>query len=178
MSGRGRKRALSDDERDLWKTVTKSIAPLRARALAPEIDDPPPPPPRPVKLAAGSASSIKPQPTVNPQPPTPAPAAQLGRKLKQRVARGREPIEGRLDLHGMTQNEAHEELLHFLRKAAGKGAKLVLVITGKSGVLRRQAPLWLALPDFREHVIGFEAAHIAHGGEGALYVRVRRTKSG
>jgi DNA-nicking Smr family endonuclease len=176
MSGRGRKRGLSDDERHLWKTVTRSIAPLRPHAPDAERGDSPPPPPRPVKRDAASSAPVKPQPAVNPQPPAPAPAV-LGRKLKQRVARGREPIEGRLDLHGMTQSEAHAELLHFLRKAAGRGAKLVLVITGKSGVLRRQAPLWLALPDFREHVIGFEAAHVAHGGEGALYVRVRRSRA-
>jgi DNA-nicking Smr family endonuclease len=61
----------------------------------------------------------------------------------------------------------------------------VLVITGKGrtsaaaserGVLRRQVPLWLSLPEFRSLVVGFEEAHIGHGGEGALYVRIRRSK--
>ena len=110
--------------------------------------------------------------------------APLDRRLKKRVARGREPIDGRIDLHGLTQAEAHGALLRFLRTASGRDARLVLVITGKGrdgagerGVLRRQVPQWLGLPEFRALVVGFEDAHIAHGGEGALYVRVRRTKS-
>jgi DNA-nicking Smr family endonuclease len=104
--------------------------------------------------------------------------------MKQRVARGKDEIDGRLDLHGLTQSEAHAALLRFLRTASLRGARLVLVITGKGaraaegerGVLKRQVPHWLGLPEFRALVIGFEDAHIAHGGEGALYVRVRRAR--
>jgi DNA-nicking Smr family endonuclease len=101
--------------------------------------------------------------------------------MKQRVARGKQAIDARLDLHGLTQAEAHAALLRFLRAAHARDARLVLVITGKGkqgdgerGVLRRQVPQWLGLPEFRTLVVGFEDAHIAHGGEGALYVRVRR----
>jgi len=102
--------------------------------------------------------------------------------MRARVARGKEPIDGRLDLHGLTQSEAHSALLRFLRTASARGARLVLVITGKGvgsgerGVLRRQVPQWLNMPEFRALVVGFEDAHIAHGGEGALYVRVRRSR--
>ena len=101
----------------------------------------------------------------------------------QRVARGKHAIDARLDLHGLTQAQAHAALLRFLRNAHERDARLVLVITGKgrggeTGVLRRQVPQWLGLPEFRSLVVGFEDAHIAHGGEGALYVRVRRTRSG
>ena len=72
-------------------------------------------------------------------------------------------------------------LLRFLRTARERDARLVLVITGKGrggemGVLRRQVPQWLGLPEFRDLVVGFEDAAITHGGEGALYVRVRRTR--
>jgi DNA-nicking Smr family endonuclease len=113
-------------------------------------------------------------------PPTLSP---LGRRLRQRVARGREAIEGRIDLHGLTQAQAHSALLHFLRDAGAREARLVLVITGKGardgqrGVLKRQVPQWLATPEFRAFVVGFEDAHVAHGGEGALYVKIRRTRS-
>ena len=101
--------------------------------------------------------------------------------MKQRVARGRKAIDARLDLHGLTQSEAHSALLRFLRHASARDARLVLVITGKGrgpepGVLRRQVPQWLALPEFRALVIGYEDAHLAHGGEGALYVQIRRTR--
>ena len=112
------------------------------------------------------------------------PLAPLGRRMKQRVVRGKETIDGRLDLHGLTQSEAHATLLRFLRSASSRGARLVLVITGKGvrgegerGVLKRQVPHWLGLPEFRALVVGFEDAHIAHGGEGALYVRVRRPRT-
>jgi DNA-nicking Smr family endonuclease len=106
--------------------------------------------------------------------------------MKRGVARGKQPIDARLDLHGLTQHEAHGALLRFLATASARGARLVLVITGKGkrgdgdererGVLRRQVPQWLGLPEFRDFVVGFEDAAIAHGGEGALYVRVRRNR--
>ena len=81
----------------------------------------------------------------------------------------------------MTQAQAHVALLRFLQRSQAAGAKIVLVITGKGargsgepGVLRRQVPLWLNLPEFRDMIVGFEAAAIAHGGDGAMYVRLRR----
>ena len=70
---------------------------------------------------------------------------------------------------------------YLQRQAQARDARLVLVITGKGGgtcdgrgVLRRQVPLWLEGVEFRSLVIGFDSAGIGHGGEGALYVRVRR----
>jgi DNA-nicking Smr family endonuclease len=84
----------------------------------------------------------------------------------------------------MTQTRAHGALSGFLQRAHRDGMTFVLVITGKGkigaeserGVLRRQVPQWLSLPEFRGLVVGFEEAHIGHGGEGALYVRIRRAK--
>lgn len=190
MSGtderRRRRRLLSADEQALWSTVTRAVKPLRttpspapqsASDLVPEQLPvaPRPVPSQPARLAT-------------PAPTKPPPVARLERRLKQRIARGNEPIGGRIDLHGMTQAEAHRALLSFLRGAQASGAKVVLVITGKGsrgthrdtdrhgGVLRRQVPLWLALPECRELVVGFENAHAGHGGEGALYVRLRRRR--
>ena len=84
----------------------------------------------------------------------------------------------------MTQTRAHRALFGFLQRAHHDGLTFVLIITGKGkmgpkserGVLRRQVPQWLGLPEFRSLVVGFEEAHIGHGGEGALYVRVRRAQ--
>jgi DNA-nicking Smr family endonuclease len=106
---------------------------------------------------------------------TPPVPVLLSRREKSKVARGRASIDRRLDLHGHTQAEAHSVLLHFLHKASSDGAKLVLVITGKSGALKRQVPLWLGLPEFRTYIVGYDTAHQRHGGEGALYLRLRRT---
>ncbi|HWN52344.1 MAG TPA: Smr/MutS family protein [Xanthobacteraceae bacterium] len=107
------------------------------------------------------------------------------RREKQQLARGRLAIEARIDLHGMTQAEAHGALRRFLHRSWASDAKFVLVITGKGapnaprgdrGILRQQVPLWLALPEFRRYVLGFDAAHTGHGGEGALYVRLRKAR--
>jgi DNA-nicking Smr family endonuclease len=182
MSARDRRRVLSREERVLWRTVTQSIAPLRDMPHGvsdiEDTSDVTPP-------AAQSRRAVKsvPAPAKAPPASAPPPLAPLGRRMRQRVARGREAIDARFDLHGLTQSEAHAALLHFLRTASARGHRLVLVITGKGrrngegGVLRRQVPQWLALPEFRSFVVGFEDAHIAHGGEGALYVRLRRLQS-
>src|SRR6478736_7117616 len=179
-SGDGkRRRVLSEEERVLWTAVTKTIAPLKDAPPPENVETYAAPPGRP------GAPIVKSSRTAPPiaEKKAPPPLAALGRRAKQRVARGKEPIDGRLDLHGLTQREAHTALLRFLRAATVRDARLVLVITGKGGrgegdrgVLKRQVPHWLNLPEFRALVIGFEEAHVAHGGEGALYVRVRRTR--
>ncbi len=175
-----RRRDLSDEERALWSGFAHSITPLRAfRKTSKSAPPAEKPASRPVKVA-------KTEP-IAPPPKKPPPLAPLDRRLKQRVARGREPIDARIDLHGMTQSEAHRGLFSFLQRAQADGAKIVLVVTGKGGgggregaiergVLKRQVPNWLSLPEFRSFVLGFEDAHIGHGGQGALYVRLRRQR--
>ena len=171
-------RPLRDDEHALWQDIARSIKPLRPRVPSVPAD------------SANAGLAPKPLPKAKPLGLVSAPGktatapslAPLGRRMKQRLARGTESLDGRLDLHGLTQAEAHTALLRFLRGAQNRGARNVLVITGKGaraaqgerGVLKRQVPLWLRLPEFRSLIVGFEEAHIGHGGEGALYVRVRR----
>jgi DNA-nicking Smr family endonuclease len=184
-----RRRQLTPDERALWKTVTRSVAPLRSVEPQEEAHADARPPPeaeapghaRPVSARAKTPPRLA-QPSQPPQPPL----APLGRRLRQRVARGSASLDGRIDLHGLTQEDAHHALRRFLRDAQADGAKLVLVITGKGargasfgeerGVLKRLVPQWLRLPEFRATVVGFEPAHASHGGEGALYVRIRRRR--
>ena len=190
MTAEGRRpgrRNLSDDERTLWREVTRSVRPLRrAQGRSPAR--------REAEVAAPTLlRSRSPKHRRAPLPSRPAAApeakpapglAPIERRQKKRLARGTEPIDARLDLHGCTQSEAHAALLQFLRRAQGNGARYVLVITGKgragsdgfreAGVLKRQVPLWLAMPEFRGYVVGFDDAAASHGGEGALYVRLRR----
>ncbi len=183
MSARdaGRRRLLSAEERVLWSMFTKTIEPLRTNmpAEAGEIASPP----VVTQPTLPTSRASKPRPPAPALPPPPAPLAPLGRRMRARVARGKDTIDARLDLHGLTQSEAHAALARFLRQASSRSARLVLVITGKGrrgegegGVLRRQVPQWLNLPEFRAFVIGFEDAHVAHGGEGALYVRLRKVR--
>jgi DNA-nicking Smr family endonuclease len=99
--------------------------------------------------------------------------------MRQKLARGHNMIDARIDLHGRTQVQAHRALRRFLLAAQAAGHRYVLIITGKgrdqeAGVLRRQVPMWLEAAEFRELVVGFDTAHVGHGGSGALYVRVRR----
>ena len=182
-----RKRALSEEERALWDSVARQTKPLRKT-------------PRLAKAAAEAEPAIAAKAIVSPPPaparitraakphpaPTPPPLAPLGRRERSQLSRGRKEIDARLDLHGMTQTRAHRVLSDFLHRAHADGLTFVLVITGKGrtsadeserGVLRRQVPQWLGLPEFRTLVVGFEEAHIGHGGAGALYVRIRRVRS-
>jgi len=122
---------------------------------------------------------------MTPRPPSLAP---IDDRTRRRLVRGAMDIDERLDLHGLTQDAAHVMLRRFLVGARDRGARIVLVITGKGkpgggafaqherGVLRRSVPHWLADPSLRGVVVGFEEAHLAHGGSGAIYVRLRRRR--
>ena len=192
-----RRRGLSNEERTLWATVARTAVPLRAEeAILPE---PRPTEPSPEELQAAMPAQ-GPAPAGRPvlAKPLPLPLSPIERRTLNRVARGILAIDGRIDLHGLTQNDAHHRLRAFLTGAQARGAKLVLVITGKGrsegrgdamvhashygemerGVLRRRVPQWLAEPGLRDIVIGFEEAHRSHGGGGALYVRIRRRREG
>lgn len=180
-----RKRSLSAEEHALWESVAKQVKPLRKRHRTAK--PPVAPPEIEAKVAPLPAASPKPSapaPIVAPPRPAPPPLAPIGRRERSHLSRGRKEIDARIDLHGMTQSRAHRALFGFLQRAHHDGLTFVLVITGKGklgagserGVLRRQVPEWLSLPEFRSMVVGFEEAGIGHGGEGALYVRVRRSR--
>lgn len=189
MSEGRRGRALTDDEDALWRGVARSVKPLRTRTrkrIAERNTEAVAPPPALVKARSkiksvetlGAPVVVRAVPKTQPSTSSPVP---IDRRTRKKLARGHEEIDARLDLHGMTQAEAHTALSRFLYHVQADGAKFVIVVTGKGGrgdgergVLRRQVPLWLRLPEFRSLVVGFETAHIGHGGDGALYVRVRR----
>jgi DNA-nicking Smr family endonuclease len=186
MSERGKRGrgGLRDEDHALWREVTRSIQPLPQRAVRPM--------PEPIERLLEKArdktrATARPHQTVPERAPAPRPPAlaAIDRRTKQRLARGALAVDARLDLHGMTQAAARVRLEAFLRSAQAREQSLVLVITGKGreelgsageqrGVLRRQVPLWLALPELRPLVVGFSEAGAGHGGAGALYVRVRR----
>jgi len=166
---------LSEDDRILWNLVARTAKPLRGKAAA-EIPDiavktkPTPPP------AAAS-------PAVAAKPKTQHVSHALDEPTLEKLKKGRLPIEGRVDLHGMTQDEAYSLLFSFLHRAHAGGIRYVLIITGKGsssggdGVLRRAVPAWLSTPAFRPLVSSHDHAARNHGGSGALYVRLRRVRS-
>jgi DNA-nicking Smr family endonuclease len=170
-------RHLSPEEIDLWLRATRSVEPR------PHSGPPRPLLPTPHRQISEVVAE-KPPDIAAPALP---PIVPLERRLRQRLQRGQIEVHGAIDLHGMRQAQAHRTLQNFLRQAQANGARVVLVITGKGssgrsgatadteGVLRRSVPLWLQTPEFRSLVIGFEQAGSAHGGAGALYVRIRRS---
>lgn len=198
MSRRGRRRVLDAEERALWDHVVRSVKRLRpeptvaAPPLAASVPEPQVVEPAPeAKAKAKAGAATPPKAAVAPAAPPPPPLAALEPKTRRRLTRGAE-VDARLDLHGLTQAAAHRRLRLFLIEAQASGHSLVLVITGKGdperlmssgpafgegrGVLKRAVPLWLAEPDLRAVVVGFESAGRRHGGEGALYVRIRRRR--
>lgn len=175
------RRLLSADEEEIWSLVSRTVKPLRPSGKSPLARHKPtgnniiqPPATKPIADHVPRARM--------PQPAPASPPVAIARREKQQLARGRLRIDARIDLHGMTQAQAHGDLLQFLYRSQSRGAQFVLVITGKGapdlarsrGVLRQQVPLWLALPEFRALVLGFDVAHLGHGGDGALYVRLRK----
>lgn len=163
---------------------------------------PPAAPPPPVRAKEPAATDRPTSPKPAPAKPTPAPAprrpplAEPDRRAVRQIASGKTAIDGRIDLHGARQRDARARLLSFLRNAQANGCRTVLVITGKGGdagtadplagalgepqrgVLRRSVPQWLADPDLRDVVLGYTAAGSRHGGDGALYVQLRRLREG
>ena len=189
-----RRRQLSEEDEALWSGFARSITPLpphKSKSTSKATSKPQSKSELAIAVVAPPEAKAPPRAIARrePTPPAKSPAlAPFDRRFKQRLARGRDSIDDRIDLHGMTQTEAHHALARFLRRAQSDGARTVLVVTGKGagrnardasterGVLRRQVPLWLALPEFRPLIVGFEEAHVSHGGQGALYVRVRRPR--
>ena len=181
-----KKAPLTAEDHALWSEVARSIAPLPGRILPESIVAAP----AQIKDHAPPSLHLSPAPShpkTRPEKPALPPLARLEKRTLRALVRGSAEIEGRIDLHGMRQIEAHGALNAFLHRAHHSGIKLVLVITGKGsgtdsqgeerGVLRRLVPHWLADPGLRRIVLGYESAARGHGGEGALYVRLRRRKA-
>ncbi len=189
MTRRGKRGTLSPEDRHLWGKVTRTLTPLhpeRTRHLEDElakaVDAAQP---DSVKTPRTATAIQAPAPAV--KPTAPPPLHQLEHKYRRKLVRGVTAIDSRIDLHGLTQHQAHDRLRGFLHRAQARQHKVVLVITGKGGgpgnaymdergILRRMVPQWLSLPDLRSVVIGYEEAHASHGGAGALYVRIRRKR--
>jgi DNA-nicking Smr family endonuclease len=179
------KRRVTPEELELWRHVAQTVRPIKSkrRTAQPKDDAPSTPAPK-AKIARPAAPAAK------PEPPTPAKPHELthglshgiDRRQAERFRKGKLPIEGKIDLHGRTQQDAHDDLLAFLKRAHAGGKRTVLVVTGKgmtgskTGILRQAVPRWLNEPAFRSLVLAFDYAEPQHGGEGALYVLLKRVR--
>jgi len=186
MTERGKKKtAKKPDTEDgtLWRSAMQDVKPLKKDADPEETGEPAGEP-------EDAATKTQPSKTSD-TPREPPPAAGIDRRTEEKLRQGKFPIEGRLDLHGHTQAQAHNELIQFIERGFEQGQRYLLVITGKgssggreeegwfeseTGVLRREVPRWLTVWPLAEKVIAFTKAQPKHGGEGALYVYLRRIK--
>jgi DNA-nicking Smr family endonuclease len=167
------------EDAGLWRRAMRDVAPLPARPPHPDrrhLADPSDP-----SGNAGETPAVRTKPAQVP-PPTELPPldrlAGIDRATAERLRRGRRPVEASLDLHGMTQAEAHRAVAAFIAGSRTAGRRCVLVITGHGrlggGVLKAAVPRWLDEPDLRRAVLAIAPARPQHGGAGALYVLLRR----
>jgi DNA-nicking Smr family endonuclease len=175
------KRRPSAEESDLFRRTIGDVRPLkrRARKSAPPIARKPEPAPEPKPPALPIGPPPAPR-ALRTKPPKPGQFADLDKRTAERLRRGELAIDARLDLHGLTQTEAHRRLAGFVGRAAAAGTRMLLVITGKgergTGVLRDGVPRWLAEPALRPLVLAIAQAQPRHGGGGALYVLLRKKR--
>ena len=190
MSSRKDRRHLSDEEKILWHQVKRTVTPLPANR--PLLDQPVPVPPaagaaedKPAPAAAKKKPSgiVSPGFDIRHQPPPPSPEPlrpAIDKPTMKKIAKGRIAIDARIDLHEMTQSVAHDRLYAFLADCRSRGLRHVLVVTGKGrspgseGVLKRMVPVWLNGGRFADLVSGYASAGRRHGGEGAIYIRLRK----
>ena len=185
------------DERTLFEAVMRDVRPLKRRQSRHAIGT--------AKLSAKMEIAAKPKPkttarltTTPTHRPTVSPSVHakpsggLDKRSAKRLRRGQMSIDGRLDLHGHTQADAHRAAHAFVAAGYRSGKRCVLIITGKggardniessfmpdrdSGVLRRNLPRWLGEASVRHMVLRIESARPQHGGEGAYYVLLRRKR--
>ena len=173
---------LRPEDRALWAHVTHDVTPLMGKQADPSDR----------RENQDQSQCIKPRAQRLVEPPkTTTPhrsyahgqAPGLEKRTQMRLRRGQVAIEARLDLHGMTQSQAHDRVYRFLEAAHNNGLRTVLVITGKGlrgdgqiGVLRSAVPRWLNEPPLRDWIKAFDHAAPRDGGEGALYILLRRRK--
>lgn len=173
---------ITHEDRILWEKVARTAKPLKGRSFNEMIDV--------LALDAGHAASdelpgldgsaAKPvHPKSKTAKPHPGPQ-RLDEPTHRKIAKGKVSLGARIDLHGLTQGEAHTLLHAFLHRAHAEGLRHVLIITGKGtsfgsdGVLRQAVPHWFSTPAFKPYVGAYEDAARHHGGHGAIYVRLRR----
>ncbi|MBL26538.1 MAG: DNA mismatch repair protein MutS [Rhodospirillaceae bacterium] len=186
--GRKNRRKLTQGELELWRLATRFDKPLPGRETdvsAPEIAKPEPPRTETAIVPPVSTPTKPPPKPVTLPPLAKGNAPGLDKRSAQRLRRGRYEVDDRIDLHGMTQDRAHAALNAFINASYSRGHRCVLVITGKGGlgpsgeggVLRRSVPRWLNEAPVRASVLAFQPAQPRDGGEGALYVLLRRRRN-
>ncbi|OYQ32428.1 hypothetical protein CHU95_16640 [Niveispirillum lacus] len=207
MNDHRRPKAPTDAELELWRLVVRDATPIAGKrrptpakpsrpvTAAPAVTAVrtlPPLPAAPVQAPADRLAELlrkvpvkeKGKVSVQLAPSTLGRVAGVDKRTDEKVRKGRMGIDGRIDLHGLTQSEAHQALIGFVRRSHVMGRRMVLVITGKGqmprgeGVLRLSVPRWLREADISPLILSVHQAQPQHGGGGAYYVLLKRRREG
>lgn len=164
----------TEDGTKLWQIVTKDVTPL-------EKNVPARPGAKQTQLKKKIVVAAKAIPDFVPPIAPPKPKTSSDKTLENRLRKGASEIEGKIDLHGNTLNEAHKRLTSFIRRSYGSGKRYLLVITGKGrnggGAIRNEFRLWLETEEMRKFIFSVSEAELRHGGTGAFYVILRKSKA-
>ena len=178
-------RTPSAEELALWRATMRDAVPFRSRSAGEAVPHAPSPlPSAPVLIVdpAPPPAAAPSSPRTRLPPLEPGRSAGLDRRTDDRLRRGQMAIEARIDLHGLTQAAAYDALARFVAVSHAAGRRCVLVITGKGpvsqggGVLRSMVPRWLAEASLRRRILALHRAQPRDGGDGALYVLLKRTR--
>lgn len=182
----GRRRALTEEERELFEATLGDAKPLKKSPRRPK---------KKTAIHEVPAAPAKPKPKSEPAPSIMRRTVGIDGNTADRLRRGQVEPQARLDLHGLTERDAHRTLVTFLRSARARKLRFVLIVTGKGdrdrtadeesvfdlglemsmrGVLRQMTPRWLREPGLAELIVDVREAHRRHGGSGALYVYLRK----
>jgi len=182
------RRDLSSEDLKIWRHVTRSVLPLHgmnSRHPSDSQDDNPDEPPHPkTPSSVVDTPSTTSRPAHRPAPPSPlalGAVADIDRRTAQRFTRGEMHVDGRIDLHGLTLDQAHSALNAFMLGAYSRGARCVIVVTGKGkggsiGKIRNETPHWLNQMPLRSVILAVSEARTRDGGAGALYVLLKRKR--
>ncbi|WP_262692451.1 Smr/MutS family protein [Kordiimonas aestuarii] len=188
-----KKDPLTERDREIWQKVTESVTRLGGRPETPPLQS------LPKIYLKEEARGLRMEWHTK---ASPQPEARIERRMQRQIATGRQEVDRSVDLHGMTQDRAFAKLRTTVEGAIRRGDKTLLVVTGKGGkrfsqldaipaayrtrgdfdqhggVLRRMVPLWLEGPELKPFIQSYGTAAPEHGGDGALYVILRRRLPG
>lgn len=183
-------RTMTSDERALWARVIATVTPIAREPVPVRVPPPKPPVSLPPENAPAARVKGRVPPTAMPKPRlVPPPADTLDAGWDRRLGRGLVAPESAIDLHGHTLSSAHARLDRGLEAAIARGDRVLLLITGKPprpeserpharGAIRAAVGDWLAASRHGDRIAAVRNAHPRHGGLGALYIVLKRQRSG
>ena len=163
----------------LWGEITRDIIPLKGKkTISPAIKKP-----KEEKSSKPTAKKLDPTHQKNTSKNLQKP--EIDHRTSERLRKGQMPIEGRLDLHGMTREAAYDALSGFIPRCYARGFRCILVVTGKgargplepeTGILKKMTPEWLDTPPLNQYVLKTQSSKQKDGGGGAFYVLLKRNR--